>query len=75
MKITAKTGSWAARYVSERVIALDMPEGSSAMDVIKAIGIPPDEVGIVVIDGKSVPKEHRLSDEDVIKIHPVIIGG
>jgi len=73
--ITVETGGWAARYVSGRVISLKLPEGATVADVIRTAGIPEDEAGITVIGGKVVTLECRLSDGDVLKIHPVIIGG
>ena len=75
MKITVETGNWAARYVDESVLTLDMPEDTTVADVIDAIGIPAEETGIIVVDGKAVARDCVLSDGDVLKIYPVIIGG
>ena len=75
MKITVETGSWAARYVDDRFIALEMPQDATVADVIAASGIPVDEAGIAVIGGKAATRGHRVSDGDVVKIHPVIVGG
>ena len=75
MQVTVETGKWAMRYVSERIIHLEMPEGSTIADIVTAIKIPPEEAGLAVINGTSVTKEHTPSDGDVITIHPIIIGG
>ena len=75
MKIIVETGKWAARYVNERVVTLDMPETCTVADVVAAMKIPADEAGIAVVDGKAVGKEHALSNGDVLTIHPIIIGG
>ena len=75
MNITVTTGSWAARYMDGDAAVLDMPEDSTPADVISALGLPLDEAGIVSINGKAVPRGHRLSDGDCLKIYPVIIGG
>ncbi|MCL2401830.1 MAG: MoaD/ThiS family protein [Oscillospiraceae bacterium] len=76
MTITVETGSWAARWLDQRVILLtDMPADATAADAILAAGIPQDEAGVIVRNGTLIPKDHRLSHGDVIKIHPIIIGG
>ena len=75
LRITVETGKWAARYVEEPIIIMDIDEGSTVLDVIEEIGIPEDEAGMAVINDNGVPKDHVLSDGDKIKIHPVIIGG
>jgi len=69
------TGGWAARYTDERITFLEISENSTVADAISAVGIPASEAGIVVLDGKAVPKDHLLSNGDEIKIHPLIIGG
>ena len=75
MKITLKTDAWAAIYLKERTLVLDMPEGSTVFDAITAAKIPEAEAGITVINGKAVPKKQVLSDGAVIKVHPIIVGG
>jgi len=75
MTITVETGRWAARYVDSRIISLKMPDGLTVADAIRATRIPEDEAGIAIVGGKAVPREQRLSDGDVLKIHPVIVGG
>ena len=75
MKITLETGPWAAGYVKERSLVLDMPEGSTVFDVIATAKIPVAEAGIAVINGKVVPKKQALSDGTTMKIHSIIIGG
>jgi len=75
LKITVETGSWAERYINKRSISIDVPEGSTVLDAINAAGILLDEAGIAVVDGRAVPREYPLSDGDVVKILPVIIGG
>ena len=75
MNVTIETGRWAARYVGEDPVCINMTESSTVMDAIEAIGLPPDEAGITTIGGKAVPKGLRLSDGDYLKIYPVIIGG
>jgi len=75
MNVTIETGRWALRYVEKDTVCVNMPEPSTVMDAVAAIGLPSDEAGITTIGGKAVPKDHCLSDGDFLKIYPVIIGG
>ena len=75
MKITVETGRWAARYLSEEITSIELPEQSTAADVIETLKLPPEETGIISIKGNAIPREHILSCGDVIKIYPTIIGG
>ena len=75
MKITLVTGSWARRYVAAESVELNMPDHSTVADALKTSALPSDEAGMAIIGGKSVAREHTLSDGDVMKVYPVIIGG
>jgi len=75
MKITVETGKWASRYVEEPIIIMEADEGDTISDILEELGIPEDEAGMAVIDGNGVLKSHKLKNGDVVKIHPVIIGG
>ena len=75
MKITVETGQWAARYVSERVVTLDMPMACTVADIVDAMGIPSDEAGLAVLGGKAIGRGQSLNNGDSLTLHPVIIGG
>ena len=75
MKITVETGQWAARYVSERVVTIDMPGACTVEDVVASLNIPDDEAGMAILGGKAVPSGHSLNNGDSITLHPIIIGG
>ena len=75
MKITVETGKWAARYMEEPLIIMEAEPGDTVEDIIDELGIPQDEAGMAVIGGEGVAKTYIVKDGDVIKIHPVIIGG
>lgn len=75
MKITVDTGSWAAAYVNQRLVSLDLPEASNVADVLDAVGIPQEEAGLAILDGKVISREHSLSEGDSVKIQPMVLGG
>lgn len=76
MTITIELSSWFKRYVQGRqqveVVAV---EGSTAADVIKAAGIPFDEVGFIVRNNVKIDEGLILSNGDRIKLYPYVIGG
>ncbi|MCL2285634.1 MAG: MoaD/ThiS family protein [Firmicutes bacterium] len=67
MKITVK-------YLKGRS-EIDLPEGSTIDDAIAAGGFPADDIGFGVINGKAVPKDYVLADEDEVTLYPSIVGG
>ena len=58
---------------------LELSEGISVTEALVAIGIPADELGMVSVNGESIPKQNRsttiLSDGDHITAMALIKGG
>jgi len=50
-------------------VALNAP--STIGEVIRSLGIPPDEVDLVLVNGESVPFGHIIHDGDMISIYPI----
>jgi len=40
-------------------------------DAICSLGVPPDEVDLVLVNGESVPFNHIINDEDMISVYPI----
>ena len=38
---------------------VELPEGASVADAVAALGIPPEQVGLVSVDGQAVSKARR----------------
>ena len=38
------------------VDGVELPEGASVADAVAAVGIPPEQVGLVSVDGQAVSK-------------------
>ncbi len=66
-----------ARYTN--VLALDVAPESSINQIIEPYGLPPKLVHLVLINGKYIEPEKRLSqtlnEGDVLAIWPPIAGG
>jgi len=59
-----------------KIITMPLPNGSTVMDAVSIIGVPFEEIGFAMLDGKVINREvHKLADGDYVEIYPVIFGG
>ena len=75
MNITIRTGLWARRYIEKEITEMQIIEKTVAADVLAELTIPPDEIGVVLINGKAVPRDTALKNGDTLEVLPIIIGG
>ena len=54
---------------------LEIPEGSTVTDVAARLGIPPDLSRVVLVNGRDVGDQARLTARDVVTIFPPLAGG
>ena len=58
---------------------LELTEGGSVEDVLSLLGIPANELGMVSVNGESIPKQNRsttiLCDGDQLTAMTLIKGG
>jgi molybdopterin synthase sulfur carrier subunit len=57
------------------VAQLDRPEGATLGEVVDGLGIPRDEVGILMVRGRHAQLADRLSPGDTVSIFPLVGGG
>ena len=74
MKIKIEVARWASKYVKSGA-EIDLPEGAAVADAIALVGIPSDNVGFAMVEGKVVRKDYVLKDGDVVTLHATIVGG
>ena len=56
-------------------VALDVPEGSTVADVVRALEIPDSFDCVKVVNGHDVPSDQPLADRDVLSLFPPLVGG
>ena len=56
-------------------VALDVPEGSTVADVVRALEIPDNFDCVKVVNGHDVPSDQLLADKDVLSLFPPLVGG
>ena len=50
---------------------LSLKDSTTIKEAICLLGVPPDEVDLVLVNGESVPFNHTISEGDRISIYPV----
>ena len=56
-------------------VALDVPEGSTVADIVRALEIPDNFDCVKVVNGHDVPSDQPLADQDVLSLFPPLVGG
>ena len=55
--------------------SLAVETGQTVSDVIRELGLDPDLVAIVMINGRQGSKDHPLQPGDKVKLLPLVGGG
>ncbi len=58
-----------------RIQTVELADDSDAADLIRQLGVPVEEVGVLSVNGQLATLRQRLEDGDVINIAPFIGGG
>ncbi len=54
---------------------VEMPKGATVGDLVSKLGLPPEEVKLVYVNGRLRGWDHALSDGDEVGIFPPVGGG
>jgi thiamine biosynthesis protein ThiS len=55
--------------------SVTVESGRTVMEVIEELGLDPDLVAIVMVNGRQKFKSYRLQDGDSVKLVPMVGGG
>ena len=55
--------------------ALDVPEGTTVVEVIRSLEIPSELEYLTVVNGRDASPEHQLAHGDVVSLFPPLAGG
>ncbi|MDH7489331.1 MAG: MoaD/ThiS family protein [Anaerolineae bacterium] len=79
MRIHVRLFAGLNRYVTNKPSGIpfdaEIPEGATVEALIRHLGLPPDEVRIVFVNGRAQPLNFALADGDEVGIFPPIGGG
>jgi molybdopterin synthase sulfur carrier subunit len=56
-------------------LALDIPPGTTPAQIIRQLGLPPEDVTLILVDGVQQPPEYQLRGTERIAFFPPIGGG
>lgn len=54
---------------------LDLPEGADVAEAMQRLGIAPDDVKILFVNGVHVTSQARLAEGDQLGLFPAVGGG
>jgi sulfur carrier protein ThiS len=79
MKITVKLFGELKRkipdYRPDKGLEMDIPEGSKVANLLALLGIPTSPGATVIMEGRVLPLEERLSHGSLVNIFHFMYGG
>ncbi|NLY65988.1 MAG: MoaD/ThiS family protein [Tissierellia bacterium] len=63
------------RQGREKTQTMEVKEGTTILDIIKALNIDKDEVAIMLLNGRDGPETRQVKDGDVVSLFPPVGGG
>ncbi len=63
------------RQGREKTQIMEVSEGTTISDIVKALKIDEDEVAIMLLNGRDGPPDRELKDGDVVSLFPPVGGG
>ena len=79
MKLTVKLSTTlrdhVPDYVPETGLQVEMPEGSTVAQLAQHLGLPPQDIKIVMVNGRQQKVSDLMRDGDRIAYFPAVGGG
>jgi sulfur carrier protein ThiS len=77
-KLFASLSTYLPPGAEHHQIRLEVPEGSTPLDLLEDNGVPLGQVHLVLVNGVFVPpreRDHPLSEGDELAVWPAVAGG
>lgn len=75
MNISVKCFATLAKYTPQPSDGYELPDGATAADLIERLGMQPEDVKIVFVNGTHAKHGQMLQDGDAVGLFPAIGGG
>jgi len=62
-------------YTNSKNIKLNIEKDTPILNVLDELGIPEEQIGMIIKNGKWAPKSCTVSNDDVIELFPQLQGG
>ncbi|MCR4429649.1 MAG: MoaD/ThiS family protein [Tepidanaerobacteraceae bacterium] len=59
----------------KKEIELDLSKETCLKEILNAIGVPEDDVGMVIVNGRWRQKDCIIKDNDAVELFPYMDGG
>jgi molybdopterin synthase sulfur carrier subunit len=56
-------------------LALDIPSGTTLLQIIQQLGLPPEDVTLILVNGAHQPPHYQLQGDERVAFSPPIGGG
>lgn len=63
------------RIGREKIVDLEMEEGSIVKDILDLVKIPKEDIAILLVNGRDGRIDQPLNDGDIISLFPPVGGG
>ncbi|MCA0385788.1 MAG: MoaD/ThiS family protein [Firmicutes bacterium] len=74
MNITVKLFA-TLRNGRDKIMTIQMPEGSTVSDIVTHMALPREEVAIIMINSRGAELTTELHDTDILALFPPVGGG
>lgn len=75
MNITVKCFATLSRFTPPDADAYPIAEGETAQSVVSRLGIPPEDLKLVFVNGNHAELSKPLADGDRVGLFPAVGGG
>ncbi len=62
-------------YDPESGLRMEVPEGESVAGMVRRLGLPPEEIKIIMVNGRQYGADRTLRDGDRLALFPAVGGG
>lgn len=79
MRVRIEVSSGLRRYIPDydarQGVVRDLPPGVRLDELVVLLGLPADQVSLLMVNRAAVKGDHRLKDGDLVGIFPTMEGG
>jgi sulfur carrier protein ThiS len=75
VEIDSSLRKYTSRYDAKEGLSLEWRPGLTVRRIVEKLGMPPDEVKIIMVNRVTVQPDHPVKEGDVIGLFPLLGGG
>ncbi|WP_299392123.1 MoaD/ThiS family protein [uncultured Desulfovibrio sp.] len=75
IKLSTTLRDYVHGYEPEKGLHLEVPDGMTVGELARHIGLPPEEIKIVMVNGRHSEADDAMRDGDRVAFFPAVGGG